>query len=291
MAKLKSEIKETGIVMTGDHPRKIIDLLKTQTRRTSGLQHINRNPDDWSIDYRSSVPCIMDRTTGERISIIDLCPYGKVGDILRVKETWRTGKGLDNFPPRLSGENSPFQYKADMASVRGNDVTERSPWGKWRTSRFMPRHASRLWLEIERIRLQRLQDITESDAQAEGANPYLIDKLNHGIHYRMLKTYHYEAYPIIDHADEGKEIIFDYPNMGYARCSHGKWEDGKEMVFRIPAKEAFNYIGALEQSYRNGFRILWDSLNKKRGEGWDLNLWVWALTFNVIHYIGDDMQW
>jgi len=91
-------------------------------------------------------------------------------DILWVKETWRTGAGLDSFPPHCSGDNSPYQYKADMATIRGKDVTEYSPWGKWRPSIFMPRWASRITLEITDIRVQRLQDISEDDAFAEGMN-------------------------------------------------------------------------------------------------------------------------
>ncbi|KKN45081.1 hypothetical protein LCGC14_0686630 [marine sediment metagenome] len=100
--------------------------------------------------------------------LLEYCPYGQVGDRLWVRETWRTGRGLDGLPPRLSGVNSPFQYKADMSSVRGNDVTKYSPWGKWRPSIFMPRWASRINLEITGVRVERLREITLDDIQLEG---------------------------------------------------------------------------------------------------------------------------
>jgi len=110
-------------------------------------------------------------------------------DILWVKETWRTGAGLDSFPPHCSGDNSPYQYKADMATVRGKDVTEYSPWGKWRPSIFMPRWASRITLEITDIRVQRLQDISEEDAKAEGMTisaPILQGVMSHKMKFRLI---------------------------------------------------------------------------------------------------------
>ena len=91
---------------------------------------------------------------------------------------------------------------------------------KWRTSIFMPRWASRLTLEVESIRVERLHDISEEDAQAEG----------------------------VQVACEGRE-------NGNGRM-------------------------LLENScYKLGYRLAWDSLNKKRGLGWGMNPWVWVVEF------------
>jgi hypothetical protein len=80
------------------------------------------------------------------------CPYGQVGDKLWVRETW--------LPFEAQGPNA-FLYKADIALINLHYL-------KWRPSIFMPRKASRITLEITDIRVQRLQEITEKDAIAEG---------------------------------------------------------------------------------------------------------------------------
>ena len=76
------------------------------------------------------------------------CPYGYPGDRLYVRETW--GK---------FGEATFF--KADNPNAEGV---------AWKPSIHMPRAASRLTLQITNIRAQRLHDITEADAIAEGLN-------------------------------------------------------------------------------------------------------------------------
>lgn len=76
------------------------------------------------------------------------CPYGQPGDRLWVKETFQ-----ENTPP------SGWIYAAyDYLGV------------KWKPSIFMPRRASRILLEITAVRVERLQDISEEDSKAEGAN-------------------------------------------------------------------------------------------------------------------------
>lgn len=79
------------------------------------------------------------------------CPYGKVGDILWVRETWAPFF-IDNEDDAPS-----FRYKAN------NDDMP-----KWKPSIFMPRKACRIRLEITNIRVERLQDISEEDVFSEG---------------------------------------------------------------------------------------------------------------------------
>jgi hypothetical protein len=124
------------------------------------------------------------------------CPYGRPGDRLWVRETWS-----QLYPY----ESRRVAYRADRETVVAPGVL---PW--WRPSIHMPRWASRLTLEITKVRVERLKEITVKDIAAEGIQ-------------------------------EGVGVF--------------AYED---------------------------FRKLWDSLNAKRGFGWDANPWVWVVEFRLV---------
>jgi hypothetical protein len=85
----------------------------------------------------------------------DLCPYGKPGDRLWVREAMRITDIL--------------RYDADQTIVPNiPDGWENTPRRPHVTSMFMPRWASRITLEITEVRVQRLQEISTEDALAEG---------------------------------------------------------------------------------------------------------------------------
>lgn len=106
------------------------------------------------------------------------CPYGQPGDILWVRETWNTS---ENIRPPI---NNPFIYRADFNEY---GVTK---WDtKWKSSIHMPREAARLFLLVKNIRVERLQDITEKDAEAEGIsaiNGFLLDHSNEWCKYTVM---------------------------------------------------------------------------------------------------------
>jgi len=84
------------------------------------------------------------------------CPYGSPGDRLWVRETWNHANVRPPIP-------EPFIYAADLGPT---GVTR---WAaNWRPSIHMPRAASRITLEITGVRVERLRDISEADAMAEG---------------------------------------------------------------------------------------------------------------------------
>jgi hypothetical protein len=78
-------------------------------------------------------------------------PYQQ-GDILYVRETWCKGSWMN--------EKERYYYKAD-----DNDFH-----CVWHPSIHMPKEAARIWLKVKDVRVERLQDITEDGAKAEGAN-------------------------------------------------------------------------------------------------------------------------
>ena len=89
------------------------------------------------------------------------CPYGQPGDRLWVREAWRAVWSSDNEPPRSFDSSYRFWYEADAPLEDG--------YGKLRPSIHMPRIASRITLEVTGVRVERLRDISEADAMAEGA--------------------------------------------------------------------------------------------------------------------------
>ena len=179
-------MKERPILFSGPMVRAILEGRKTQTRRVvkpmppkemtgngrfvrwvgdpNGLRYVNTFiQGDWWLT----------------------CPYGSPGDRLWVRETWAHYHTI-NERCKLSGASFPeisdglAGYKADgfetieefkthiglMSESDFIDVEVRSD--RWRPSIHMPRWASRITLEIVSVRVERLQDISEEDAQAEG---------------------------------------------------------------------------------------------------------------------------
>jgi hypothetical protein len=88
------------------------------------------------------------------------CPYGECGDKLWVREVWGFEKRTEDDPLL----EPVVTYRADQAE-------HLYPVKRWRPSIHMPRHLSRITLEVTTVRVERLQDISEADAQAEGITP------------------------------------------------------------------------------------------------------------------------
>ena len=104
------------------------------------------------------------------------CPYGQPGDRLYVRERWAAGACADSLAPRelhpgtWLQDNGGLWFEAD-----GAEPTHAiSPRGKWRQGMFMPKWASRIWLENVGVRVERVQDISEVDAIAEGLTPAIV---------------------------------------------------------------------------------------------------------------------
>lgn len=91
----------------------------------------------------------------------DAWAKARPGDVLWVKETWAVSAQWDGIKPRDIPETTPIHYFADEPL-----------WsGRLRPSIFMMRWMSRLRLLVENIRRERLHDITDADAIAEGIVP------------------------------------------------------------------------------------------------------------------------
>jgi hypothetical protein len=99
------------------------------------------------------------------------CPYGVVGDELWVRESWFShshgGACTDTVYYRATPETCGFASLGLRYEQRETGFL--GPWpGPWRPSIHMPRWASRITLRITEVRIERLQEISETDAIAEG---------------------------------------------------------------------------------------------------------------------------
>lgn len=110
--------------------------------------------------------------------MVPKCPYGNIGDVLWVRESfakiWDTDHWFDEDTEKWIG-NFHWEYKADDLRVKypGNwddaiDPKSDPDCAHWGPSIHMPYEACRLKLLIKSIRVERLQDITDEDALAEG---------------------------------------------------------------------------------------------------------------------------
>ena len=175
------------ILFSGPMVRALLEGRKTQTRRAvkaptarggfvlsfnHGIPEFNFGPDD----HKPNGDLRWHR-----------CPYGQPGDLLWVRETFM-----------------PMPHLNAKAFYRASD---RLVGGRWSSPIHMPRTLSRLTLRIADVRVQRLQDISEADAVAEGVEPF-TDFLPAG-HWRRYRDGGWNAYvdnPIASYASLWTEI-------------------------------------------------------------------------------------
>ena len=163
-------MKERPILFSAPMVRALLAGTKTQTRRVLKVEpppcaeRVIRPFRDERLQWAATDPHDMEQgqlVLGEA----PRCPYGQPGDRLWVREAWRTDAAFDALPPRdLSSTRTAIGYEA------GGTLLRLAQPGKLRPGMFMPRWASRITLEVIGVRIERLQDISEADAIAEGVH-------------------------------------------------------------------------------------------------------------------------
>ena len=181
-------------------------------------------------------------------------PY-HTDDILYVRETWQCWRAhryeaTADIRFRAGGDDVRLQFaNGNTDSINRLDYdTFVHKWfsynGEWKPSLFMPKEAARIWLKVTDVRVERLQDITEDGAEAEG----MPDSLD----YPVDKAY----CPLC----KGEGIIgtVDVHSLGH-------------MDVDCPYCD----------SYRKRFENLWNSIKQKSLDryGWDASPWVWVIEF------------
>ncbi|MFT5760947.1 MAG: hypothetical protein ACI8WA_000048 [Polaribacter sp.] len=167
------------ILFSTDMVNAILEGRKTQTRRTNRLNEINKNPENWkllttfdnpddnnSALYTRDEKLILGFKSLSDVYLDILCPFGKKGDILWVRESFYTASNYNHWNPRLLINcNVEIFYKAD---IQNSSIKQPLNRGKKRPSIHMPKEACRIFLKVTNVRVERLNDISESDAIAEG---------------------------------------------------------------------------------------------------------------------------
>lgn len=163
------------ILFNTEMVRAILDGRKTCTRRICKDANECTVPDMefYNADRRTyAVHNFADKEHTEQLSIAErtcpICP----GDILYVRETWhkytkRIGKGESCRLAEFYG------YKASVAN--SEDAEE-----PWHPSIHMPKEATRIWLKVTDVRVERLQDITPKGAESEGVGNLFYDDIGYG---------------------------------------------------------------------------------------------------------------
>ena len=238
---------ERPILFRGEMVRAILEGRKTMTRRVVNKDISNQ----FDIDVDNTVAAYINQLTGDSCNPVEICPYGNIGDKLWVRETW----GVGSRPDPNEGWVDGLEYKADelfLEDPRGSiQLWEaHTPEGielaeyeseAWRPSIFMPRWASRITLEITGIRVERLQEITECDAEKEG----MPDEV--------------PMSPVYCPVCEGRGF-----RDAYHPLSLGDME--------VDCTEC--------DTAKKKFKNLWDSINgRKPGKAWNDNPWVWVVEF------------
>lgn len=159
-----SKMKERGMIFNDAMVRAILEGRKTQTRRPVK----NVRADNCLVIRKPTK-----KRNGVYTHVMDapehgLCPFGNVGDRIWVRETfnafWLDNDVIQEIKDGVSLASELCDYKADYSDSS-------KPAEGWTPSIHMPRRASRILLEIIDVRVERLHDMSEADAKAEGASP------------------------------------------------------------------------------------------------------------------------
>jgi hypothetical protein len=161
--------------------RAILVGTKTQTRRlvNPGKYVLPTDIGPWVFAMDGGGFGGLSRETNGGVSVFPLprSPYGVPGDRLWVREAWKTAQSLDDDDATSMAKQCVEEagYESPWAPVEYSADGERRDWtgafgetGRQRLARFMPRWLSRITLEVTGVRVERLKDISEDDARAEG---------------------------------------------------------------------------------------------------------------------------
>jgi hypothetical protein len=173
-----SVMKERPILFSAEMVRALLDWRKTMTRRVIKDYKIVRRSSREEFATSGPHQLSLKETPGyayvelESGALVGLpCPYGQPGDRLWVRERHSFNDAMKSDTPHcwlVDVEYSDGTERNILAETKKPKLTRERGETGWRPSIFMPRWASRILLEITSVRVERVQEISDSDAFAEG---------------------------------------------------------------------------------------------------------------------------
>lgn len=230
---------------------------KTETRRVIKPQPVNANGDTWELGGKKFwLEFELREHLFHEVYGVKGTPYGSiytnVADRLWVRET-------------LVERNGQWFYRADNSPVLASKAHESAMvcWAHHKetsvcVSIHMPRWASRITLELTDVRVERIQEITEADALAEG---FHADPTEPEIWW------------------EGYDSRFTDRDGNQPHCQVPYGDSPPDWLVE-PRKTFFTPGLGLKAVDR--FSATWDALNHKRGFSWASNPWVWVIEFKRV---------
>ena len=134
---------------------------KTQTRRTIKPENI----------YSSCLDHILYCNTlsqEDRQTLLNICPYGKPGDFLWVRETWQSHSVAEDFMDFIDPGDAHIMHYFYAADGNNPEFRPEESIPRWIPGAFMPRWASSIVRQINDVRIERLHCISEDDLIHEG---------------------------------------------------------------------------------------------------------------------------
>ncbi|WP_033064258.1 hypothetical protein [Pseudomonas sp. GM18] len=248
--------KERPMLFSGPMVRAILEGRKTVTRRPLKGHHIPHQISSEDEEHRWMATVqnhprwgfgAFGATEAECVAELAMyggCPYGNRGDRLWVRETCFINDYRDVGVPEDERTDCEVIYRADgVPNWEGEEELIR-----WRPSIHMPRWASRILLEITDVRAERLQDISDEQAEAEGC--FFTDYGRNCFH------------------DGGRvKDVGDCPAPDASHPQRNGWAWDKTTTHE-------QCLGAPRWAFAN----LWNST----GGDWDTNPWVWVVEFKRV---------
>lgn len=187
-------MKERPILFTPENAQKVFDGVKTQTRRIVKLPSLL-----WDYPQMNGhgMAVFLDSTRANPYdNALDVaCPYGQPGDRLWIRECWadvNTESGpafqyRSGFLKFCQDEVFPVEYArypGSQFTMWCSDLMRGEPDHRWRSAMHMYRYACRTVVELTEVRVERVQEITEEDAKAEGCEPHFPSGVDGKIYRR-----------------------------------------------------------------------------------------------------------